>query len=71
MFIRVFYEYECFVFVDNNECIDLVVNGCFSNVYCINIQGSYMCFCFFDYILKGDGKICECKLFFWFLFFKF
>lgn len=67
MFIRVSYEYECFALVDNNECTDSAANGCFSNAYCTNTQGSYTCSCPSDYILKGDGKTCECKLAFWFL----
>lgn len=61
-FIGVSYEYNCFAFVDNNECTDSAANGCFNNAYCTNTLGSYKCSCPSDYILKGDGKTCECKL---------
>lgn len=67
MFIRVSYEYKSFALVDNNECSDSAANGCFSNAYCTNTLGSYRCSCPSDYILKGDGKTCECKLSYWFI----
>lgn len=47
--------------IDINECLELVVNGCYENSYCINVIGGYICFCLINFELKGDGKICECK----------
>lgn len=46
---------------DIDECSESAANGCYDNSHCTNKNGGYTCSCPADYILKGDGKTCECK----------
>lgn len=50
-----------FVNVDIDECFSNGMNNCYKNVFCINMEGLYVCCCFSGYI--GDGKNCIGKVY--------
>lgn len=60
-------------FLDEDECVLLVINVCDLNVFCINIYGLYVCCCLKGYV--GDGRRCLGieikKLFIWKVWFIF
>lgn len=47
-------------FVDVDECSDFNLNVCDKNVVCMNIEGSYICWCNVGYF--GVGLFCNGKL---------
>lgn len=52
----------CLIVVDVDECVSFDNNDCYFKVFCINIEGFYVCWCLRGY--SGDGKNCLGKFLF-------